>query len=470
MPSVSKKQANFMSAIAHGWHPPQKNAPSLAVAKEFHAADKKVGKYMHLVDKYAGGGKVGQASHVFGNLNELLSNWESTNQKALPPSTRMSALDVVRAILGDKVTTEMADLEAPKNTPYMVNRTWGQGPMFVGFNDPTQGTIGLRDLHSTDPRHLAEAAHEAFHAGLHEFGHVQPHDEDLVNTVAHQWLVDHLPKDDVQAAVDHLKQSWESYGKDMPDFAEGGSVDQPIDPSRTNRLLALVSHAADRATSTVTDDPHHALSRVAAGLASQVVGQSPSGAGVQFGTKPNLINEIQSLPAGLADIGTVAANLAGGLSDRYFKGATADTLPGQLSKFRTALNNLIVKHGGDIAPTWSRDAEERSNKVHEGVNRAMGLTAPKGFTENLADAGGNMLGQIPLPLGEAKTAARGIKSVLGAAARAVPEYLGPTIRPSLKNYLTGALGGGAMGALGSPGDDESTPYVADTSTMKEKFE
>jgi len=40
MPSTTDKQHRFMEAIAHGMKP-RKNGPSVAVAKEFVAADKK---------------------------------------------------------------------------------------------------------------------------------------------------------------------------------------------------------------------------------------------------------------------------------------------------------------------------------------------------------------------------------------------------------------------------------------------
>ena len=36
-----------MAAVAHGWHKPGKGGPSVEVAKDFHAADKKVGKWEH---------------------------------------------------------------------------------------------------------------------------------------------------------------------------------------------------------------------------------------------------------------------------------------------------------------------------------------------------------------------------------------------------------------------------------------
>jgi hypothetical protein len=40
MPSTSKKQAKFMRAVAHGMKPKSGKGPSVAVAKEFVAADK----------------------------------------------------------------------------------------------------------------------------------------------------------------------------------------------------------------------------------------------------------------------------------------------------------------------------------------------------------------------------------------------------------------------------------------------
>ena len=47
MPSTTKRQAHFMSAIAHGWKPTGEKGPSRAVAEEFHDADKAQGKWEH---------------------------------------------------------------------------------------------------------------------------------------------------------------------------------------------------------------------------------------------------------------------------------------------------------------------------------------------------------------------------------------------------------------------------------------
>lgn len=46
MPSVSERQAHFMAAVSHGWQPEGRKV-SVKVAKEFHSADKKEGKWQH---------------------------------------------------------------------------------------------------------------------------------------------------------------------------------------------------------------------------------------------------------------------------------------------------------------------------------------------------------------------------------------------------------------------------------------
>lgn len=40
MPSTTKKQHNYMEAVAHGMKPKGKNGPSKKVAKEYVAADR----------------------------------------------------------------------------------------------------------------------------------------------------------------------------------------------------------------------------------------------------------------------------------------------------------------------------------------------------------------------------------------------------------------------------------------------
>lgn len=51
MPSSSRKQHQYMEAIAHGWHPSEKKGPSPAVAKDFVAADKETGAFASQIQK-----------------------------------------------------------------------------------------------------------------------------------------------------------------------------------------------------------------------------------------------------------------------------------------------------------------------------------------------------------------------------------------------------------------------------------
>jgi mannose/cellobiose epimerase-like protein (N-acyl-D-glucosamine 2-epimerase family) len=46
MPSSTKAQAHFMSAVAHGWQPKGRHV-DVSVAREFHQADKAQGKWEH---------------------------------------------------------------------------------------------------------------------------------------------------------------------------------------------------------------------------------------------------------------------------------------------------------------------------------------------------------------------------------------------------------------------------------------
>lgn len=358
MPSVSAKQAKLMSAIAHGWDPPMKNAPSMKVAQDFHQADKRVGKYMH-----ADGGKITAARAALAALEHRLPT----------PQERL-------ARAGSQLT------DATGHDPY----------------------------NSADD--MARRATQAAEAD--------------------KWM---------PGVINPESASW----------ADGGAVDAAPTTS-TDRYLGLIRHAADRASAAVSDDPHHALARVAAGLSSQIVGLDPASGGSKLGARPGLVDETLSVPAGAADLGTGVADLGGMLGDRTPSGAGATGAFGRaLSTVRDALHSLQDKYG-DLAPKWSRDAEARTGRLHDAVHRAMGLSDPKGVPENLAEAGGMMLGQLPLPTGELKEGSMlgraGLKALKGPL-----EYLGPTVKPSLANYGAGTLTGGLMGAAGSPADNTPPP-------------
>lgn len=281
----------------------------------------------------------------------------------------------------------------------------------------------------------------------------------LMSAIDHGWQPPASMKHAPSKAVAHeFHEADKRVGKFM--HADGGQIrvgqreaPAPDDSERTEHLLGLVSHAADRVYAK-PQDSHHLLSRVAAGLASQVAGQSPSGR-VQMGRLPNLVNEAKALPAGLVDLSDAGANILGSLARKYLP-QTPGTAGWALGRLQDAANAYTDQHG-DPAPGWSRRAEAAASAMHDATNRAMGLRSPRGFAENAAEAGGVMLGQLPVPASEARTAERGVQGGLAMLAHAIPEYLGPTVRPKASHYLQGALGGGALGAAASSGDDNTTP-------------
>jgi hypothetical protein len=74
VPPTTKRQAHYMSALAHGWNPPGKH-PSRAVAEDFHRADKRKAIWEHATGGPAGGSPLdsvlGQSSPGGGFGNPL---------------------------------------------------------------------------------------------------------------------------------------------------------------------------------------------------------------------------------------------------------------------------------------------------------------------------------------------------------------------------------------------------------------
>jgi hypothetical protein len=173
------------------------------------------------------------------------------------------------------------------------------------------------------------------------------------------------------------------------------------------------------------------LARPATGLASQIYGLDETGK-AKLGETPGLVNEIISLPTLLPSLAWLITKLGQGPAAGAAFPQTADI---------TA--DLIEK----LVPGASHEAEKEQTALREAVRAEAGLKAPSGFVEGAEDALGTMLGQIPM--GAAKrmgTAAR--------AARALPEYLLPTVRPSVGAYTSGTVGGGVLNALA--GEEEET--------------
>lgn len=121
------------------------------------------------------------------------------------------------------------------------------------------------------------------------------------------------------------------------------------------------------------------------------------------------------------------------------------SLPGLLNTV-LALPAMVMPD--KYAPKRSQRAVKRQEELFEALRKEAGLEAPVGFTQNAMESAGEMLGQLPIgSMRAAKAVKTGpIKKILGS----IPEYLSPTIEPSVANYGTGAIAGGGLKTLAEP--------------------
>jgi len=114
--------------------------------------------------------------------------------------------------------------------------------------------------------------------------------------------------------------------------------------------------------------------------------------------------------------------------------------------------------GEKYAPDFAVAADKKSGQIKEAVRKDMNINEPKGALEQFSYAGGQMLGQIPVPGAWMKKIVDVPKKlgIVGKVAAAPIEYLSPTIDPRAINYGIGTAFGGTMGSLGeSLGEPES---------------
>lgn len=104
------------------------------------------------------------------------------------------------------------------------------------------------------------------------------------------------------------------------------------------------------------------------------------------------------------------------------------------------------------APEFAVEADKKAGKIKEAVRKDMGIDEPKGALEHFAYAGGEMLGQLPVPAGLMNKVLSGAKKMgmAGKAAAAPIEYLSPTIDPKAVNYGIGTVFGGTLGTALEP--------------------
>lgn len=194
-----------------------------------------------------------------------------------------------------------------------------------------------------------------------------------------------------------------------------------MDPTLLKYLLGSIS------------DVGHSAKRVTAGLRSQVQGVGEDGK-PEFNRHPGIVDEALGLP----NLLPMLIKLSSQVNRKTGLHGYADS------------QDKVAKWLEEIMPEVIKQAPERSGRLRDSIHRQMGLSDPRGFQENTEEALGTMLGQLPIGAVKGGTSA-GVKAL-----KSLPEYLGPTIRPSVGNYGTGAVAGGIMGSMGES-EQELTP-------------
>jgi len=102
------------------------------------------------------------------------------------------------------------------------------------------------------------------------------------------------------------------------------------------------------------------------------------------------------------------------------------------------------------APEFAVEADKKAGKIREAIRKDMGIEAPKGALEHFANAGGTMLGQLPIPGAWLKRVLTPVKEagIAGKVATSPIEYLSPIVEPKAINYGVGTGFGGTIGVVG----------------------
>lgn len=185
--------------------------------------------------------------------------------------------------------------------------------------------------------------------------------------------------------------------------------------------------------------------------------------GKKYGTKTSKVKDIKELTTALEKTPVVKATkqaVAGfksqwsGLDDKGKVGMGKGT-PG-IYYNTIAIPALAGMIDEKYAPDFAVEADKKAGEIKEAVRKDMGIDEPKGALEHFAYAGGEMLGQLPVPGALMNKILGGAKKMgmAGKIAAAPIEYLSPTVDPRAINYGIGTMFGGTMGAAGEALSDD----------------
>lgn len=134
-----------------------------------------------------------------------------------------------------------------------------------------------------------------------------------------------------------------------------------------------------------------------------------------------------------------------------------------------AIPSLLGLVDEKYAPEFSVEADKQAGRIKEAVRKQMGIDEPKGALQHFAYAGGEMLGQIPVPGALLNKALGTVKKagLAGKVAAAPVEYLSPIVDPKAINYGIGTGFGGTIGVIGEALED---PVKKELGGLIQKYE
>lgn len=139
----------------------------------------------------------------------------TTQVGGAPAPTLWSVFDTIKNILGiGRVTDDEDEIEPGMYYVYQSS----EPAMFKDTEESgTGGSINVPDMDSRAARDVAMAAHEAYHAYVHDKtgGEGRVHgNEKIINNLAEKWLRNHLSGSALHVAIEAITGSRISYGAD----------------------------------------------------------------------------------------------------------------------------------------------------------------------------------------------------------------------------------------------------------------
>ncbi len=112
----------------------------------------------------------------------------------------------------------------------------------------------------------------------------------------------------------------------------------------------------------------------------------------------------------------------------------------------------IFREDREEPPEYAAEAMERTERLQKAVQEGMDLDPAVGFPQRFAQMFGFMLGQVPSPKSATEAVGSALVKAMPKVMAKIPkaakvavgaplEFMDPTIRPSMKTYLTGAGAG-----------------------------